>query len=311
MTDTPAVLIGDIGGTNARFALVRDSGVETLERLSVAAFAKPEAALAKVLAEVEGPVRFGLLAVAGPVSQSGAELTNAGWRFDAEDLASGLGLKKVFLLNDFAAQALALPELSADDLIPLGGPRRPDTSALLAVLGPGTGLGVAALLPDDTPLVGEGGHVTLPAVTREEADVLAGLRQRYGHVSAERVLSGEGLVTLYRAVGGTRAGTAAEVTAAVRLHDPAATKAICFFFAFLGTVAGNVALTFGARGGVYLTGGILPRLVPELRGADLYQRFLSKGRFRSYLEAIPLQLVVHSDPALLGLARYARRLGSS
>lgn len=313
MNAPSAVLIGDIGGTNARFALVRESCVESLGRLSVAAFPDPETALAGILAETKVPVRFALLAVAGPVQGAegtGAELTNAGWRFDARPLARSLGLEKVFLLNDFAAQALALPELAADDLIPLGGPTEGDPAAPLAVLGPGTGLGVAALLPDGTPLVGEGGHVTLAATTGEEAALLADLSRQYGHVSAERLICGEGLVTLYRAVGGSRAVTAAEVTAAVRQQDTAATKAIGFFFAFLGTVAGNVALTFGARGGVYLTGGILPRLLPELSRAGLYERFVSKGRFRVYMEAIPLRLVVHSNPALLGLTRRARALST-
>lgn len=313
MNEPPAVLIGDIGGTNARFALVRKSGLETLARLSVADFSDPAAALKETLSEVNVAVRVALLAVAGPVQRSGtekagAELTNAGWKFDAKPLAETLGLEKVLLLNDFAAQALALPQLAAEDLVSLGGPTEADPEAPRAVLGPGTGLGIAALLPDDIPLVGEGGHATLAAATDEEADLLADLRRLYGHVSAERVLCGDGLVTLYRTLGGNHAVTAADVTAAVRQQDPVAIEALKFFFGFLGTVAGNVALTFGARGGIYLTGGILPRLVSEVSDAGLYERFVSKGRFRIYLEGIPLRLVIHSNPALLGLARQARRL---
>ena len=309
MSEAPAVLIGDIGGTNARFALVRDAGPERLQRLAVASFADPATAIAAVLAEADGPVDGALLAVAGPVTGPTAELTNGRWQFDAERLAVAAGLEKVVLLNDFAAQALALPELAADDLVPLGGPAEAaDATAPLAVLGPGTGLGVAALLAQGTPLVGEGGHVTLPAVTGDEAEVLEGLRHRYGHVSAERVLSGEGLAAVYQAVGGRNARSPSEVTTAARDRDPAAEKALALFFGFLGTVAGDVALTFGARGGVYLAGGILPRLVPELRQSDLYPRFVSKGRFREYLEAVPLRLVTHPDPALLGLARLARQM---
>ena len=309
MSQTPAVLIGDIGGTNARFALVREAGPERLRRLTVASFADPAIAIKEILADADGPVDRALLAIAGPVTGPAAALTNGLWRFDAERLAAAVGLERVLLLNDFAAQALALPELAADDLVPLGGPgESADSAAPLAVLGPGTGLGVAAILADGTPLVGEGGHVTLPATTAEEAEVLETLRRRYGHVSAERVLSGEGLASLYQVVGGRQACSPAEVTTAARDRDPAAEKALALFFGFLGTVAGNVALTFGARGGVYLAGGILPRLVPELRHSDLYLRFVSKGRFRQYLEAIPLRLVSHADPALLGLARLARQM---
>ncbi len=309
MSQRPAVLIGDIGGTNGRFALVGEAGIQPLERLRVADFADAAAALGRVREGAETPVGQALLAVAGPVRGAEARLTNGTWTFHADALAAALGLARVELVNDFAAQALALPELAADDLVPLGGPAEaPAPEAPLAVLGPGTGLGVAALLADGTPLVGEGGHVTLPAASEAEAAVLARLRARYGHVSAERVLSGAGLAALYELHGGGPA-TAATVTAAARRGERAAAEALEAFFGFLGTVAGDVALTFGARGGVYLTGGILPRLVPELLASTLYARFLAKGRLRGYLEAVPLRLVVHPDAAFLGLARRARELG--
>jgi glucokinase len=313
MTAAAAVLIGDIGGTNARFALVADGRLHHLGRRRVADFADPESALRDVLGGVEATVAQALLAVAGPVSAGGARLTNGAWSFDPQGLARELKLARVELINDFAAQALALPALGRDDLVRLAGPATPaDAGGMRAVLGPGTGLGVAALLPDGRPLVGEGGHATLAARTDEEWDTLRALQRSYGHVSAERALSGMGLVDLH-AVHAARLGapacrSAAEVTAAAAAGEPAAEAALSQFFAFLGTVAGDVALTFGALGGVYLAGGILPRLVERARASDLSERFLSKGRFQAYLEGIPLHLVVHPEPALLGLAHRARAL---
>jgi glucokinase len=218
------------------------------------------------------------------------------------------------LLNDFAAQALALPALASEDLWHLGGPRAAQARqpAPRCVLGPGTGLGVAALLSDTDPVVGEGGHVTLAAVTEREWRVLGVLRARYGHVSAERVISGMGLVDLHAALveldGGRAIDSAREVVAAAERGEAPAVEALALFFRFLGTVAADAALTFGARGGVYLSGGILPRMPDAVRASDFYDRFLSKGRFRTYLETVPVHLVVHSDPAFLGLAERARAL---
>lgn len=308
-----SVLIGDIGGTNARFALARDGGWTELARLKVAGFADARSALAQVLQRAPKPMRAAVLAVAGPVSDGQGQLTNGAWTFDAGALAGDLGLRQVLLVNDFAAQALALPHLAPEDSLALGGPdvaRSGETT--LAILGPGTGLGVAALLADGTPLIGEGGHVTLPARDAREWRIVEAMARHYGHVSAERVLSGAGLLALQRLLaerrGEATAASPEAVTEAARQGAPAASEAVELFLRFLGTVAGDVALTFGARGGVFLTGGILPHLRELARGGGLREAFLSKGRFRGYLDAIPLRMVVHPDPAFLGLARHASKL---
>ena len=306
------VLLGDIGGTNARFALARDGEIRMLASLRVAEHATASAALAEILQGLAGPrPRRAVFACAGPVEAGAIALTNSDWRLEEAALEAEFGFDRVLLVNDFAAVAWALPHLEAADLEAIGGGAakvgRPSV-----VLGPGTGLGVAAFLP--VPLgpqvvTGEGGHVTLPAADGREAEVLARLRARLGHVSAERLLSGDGLVRLYETlaeIDGERAPprTASEITAAAVSGDGAASgAALAMFCAMLGGFAGNLALTWGAQGGIYIAGGIAPRLLPQLAESAFRARFEAKGRFRPYLEAIPTWIVRHPEPAFLGLSR--------
>lgn len=306
-------LLGDIGGTNARFALLSARGaISPVAHYAVHDHPTPAAALRHFLAERGAAPDLAVLAVAGPVAGGRARLTNAAWDFDAERLEAELGLARVVLVNDFAAVALAVPRLAGDQLLALGGGAG-RTGAPVAVLGPGTGLGCATLLPGDRVLVGEGGHVTLPAVDEREAALIALLRRRFDHVSAERVLSGPGLIALHGAVSqleGHEAPVArdgAEVVAAASAGCPAALGTLDAFFGFLGTVAGNLVLTVGAQGGLYLAGGILPRLVEPLRASRFGERFRAKGRFRDYLAEVPLRLIVEPDPAFHGLANLAGR----
>lgn len=308
-----AWLLGDIGGTNARFALLYERGeLSAVEHFTVAAYATPEEAIRRFREMHDGAAVSAALAVAGPVSDGRARLTNGAWEFEETALAEALGLRRVVLLNDFEALALAVPRLGEAQLLPLGGgPGR--RNAPIAILGPGTGLGCATLLPNGRVLVGEGGHVTLPAVDEREAALLAILRRRYGHVSAERVLSGPGLIDLHEAIAELDGHQSppprdgAEVVAAATAGCPAALSALSSFFAFLGTVAGDLALTVGARGGVFLAGGILPRLSGPLQSSGFRERFRAKGRFHDYLAAIPVTLVLEPDPAFLGLAHFAER----
>ncbi len=311
-------LLGDIGGTNARFALLYGDGeLSAIEHRAVADHPDPESAIEAVLEQRGVRPDAAVLAVAATVEGSGtaarARLTNGAWSFESRALARRLGFAEVTLVNDFAAIALAVPRLAEAQCVRLGGgPGRLD--APIAVLGPGTGLGVATLLPDQSVLVGEGGHVTLPAVDDREAALLAILRRRFGHVSAERVLSGPGLVSLHGAVAELdghpvhEARDGAEVVAAASAGCPGATSALDAFFAFLGSVAGNVVLTVGGLGGVYLAGGILPRLIEPLRASRFRERFEAKGRFAAYLKPVPARLIVEPDPAFLGLANLARGL---
>ncbi len=264
------LLLGDIGATNAKFALLSNGALGSVKSYAVADFPRFVDVVAAFLDSDCRPlaVREALLAVAGPVEDNRCVLTNCPWTFDAGELCTALGFAKVHLCNDFEATALSLPHLTAADLYPLG-EGKAVRGAPMAVLGPGTGLGVACLVPGSygsTVVASEGGHVTMAAASRREDAIIDHLRRQFGHVSAERVISGAGLENLYRAVvtlDGAHAPTrdAAGITKAALDGDcPSARMALEVFCAMLGTVAGNVALTFGARGGVYIAGGIAPRI---------------------------------------------------
>ena len=308
------VLLGDIGGTNARFALADGEGIGRLGEclhLEVAAFATARAAIVQALEELAGDRRPQALALAcaGPVEKGKVALTNSTWTLDAAALRRDTGVSEVHLVNDFAAQAWALPVLTGDDLIPIGD-ASPEAGRPAVVLGPGTGLGIAAYLPTaqgPQVVVGEGGHGTMPAADDREAAVLAALRRRDGHVSAEHVLSGDGLVRLYEIIAElegrkTALRSAAEISAAAADGSSADCRAaVDMFCALLGTLAGNLALTFGARGGVYIAGGIVPHMRARLQTSEFRSRFVAKGRLRDYLAPIPTWLVTHRQPAFVGL----------
>jgi glucokinase len=239
-------------------------------------------------------------------------MTNHDWSFSISAVQQGLGAERFLVINDFTALALALPALAPSDLMRVGG-GEPVTGAPLALLGPGTGLGVSGLLPaygKHVPLNGEGGHVTLGGTDDFEDAAVRELRRRFGHASAERALSGPGLVNLYEAacaLAGTpvQAKTAAEITTlAAAGTDAQCVQAEALFFSFLGSVAGNLALSLGARGGVYIGGGIVPRMGERILSSSFRARFESKGRFQPYLAPIPVYVVnAKSPPALVGAAR--------
>lgn len=322
----PTTLLADIGGTNARFALLGDAVLGPILGLAVADYDTAEAAIRAALARLN-PQRTpdrAFLAGAGPLVGARLALTNGTWVLDAAALRCALGFDQVVLMNDFEALAWALPRLGAGDLVEIGADtatkRAPLAGAPCALLGPGTGLGVAGVLTGpDGPLVlvTEGGHATLAAEDAREDEILERLRARFGHVSAERVLSGQGLLDLYGVVaelaGGpaTYATPAALAEAAMSGASREARVALETFCAMLGGFAGNLALTLGAQGGVYLGGGILPRLADFLAGSAFRARFEAKGRFRDYLAPIPTRLIVHPAPAFLGLAHRLGRLGDA
>jgi len=307
-------LLGDIGGTNARFSLFDGRTLGPVEVRAVADFSAPAEAIRDILANLGGRrPTAATFAVAGPVDAGRATLTNGRWHFDAGALRTELRLGTVELVNDFAAQAHAVPALGEADLVRVGGGQA-ETTAPVAVIGPGTGLGVAGLIPHPggpTVLVTEGGHVTMAPADAEEGRLLDALRQRFGHVSAERVLSGAGLVNLYRAIADVEARDVPErnpeeITCAAQAGEcPTSLRALDAFCAMLGTVAGNLALSFGAKGGVYISGGIVPRIVDHFVGSGFRARFEAKGRFAGYLAEIPIFVVTHPTPALIGLKRLA------
>ncbi|HSB99479.1 MAG TPA: glucokinase [Burkholderiaceae bacterium] len=309
-------LLGDIGGTNARWAWVAQAGDAPCD-ISVRPcleHASPADSAREYLARHGHPApNWIAIGVATPVTGDHVRLTNHPWSFSIAELQRALGAQRCLVINDFTALALSLPLLGAGELRAIGdnAARAPREGATLALLGPGTGLGVSGLLPvgGGWPISGEGGHATLAAADDEEAALVACLRRRFGHVSAERVLSGQGLVNLYEAVCAldkhpARALDAREVTrAALDATDEHCVRAVRLFTGLLGGVAGNLALTLGARGGLYIGGGIVPRLGAGFDDALFRARFEQKGRFANYLEEIPAWVITASTPALLGADR--------
>jgi len=306
-------LLGDVGGTHARFgwqaapaAAIEHVGIESC---------RDHAGLADAVRHYLGQWRLpapaaAAIGIANPVGGDEVRMTNHHWRFSIRALRRELGLQRLCVINDFEALALALPTLDASALQAVGGGVA-DPGAACAVIGPGTGLGMAGLLPGGRhAITGEGGHATLAPVDDRDAAVIARLRQRFGHVSAERVLSGAGLVNLYAAVSALdeQAAQPLEPADVIRLgmdgSDAACRTAVDLFCGFLGSVAGNLALTLGARGGVYIGGGIVPRLGTAFAGSLFRSRFEAKGRFNGYLAAIPTWLIVAPQPpALRGASR--------
>lgn len=306
-------LVADIGATNARFALVgRDGAIGAARVYSVADHVSLAAAIQKFLSDENGerPAQA-VIAIAAPIAGDVVEMSNyPSWSFSTGALRSALRLEKLRIVNDFTANAYAIPYLQDGDLAQIG-PGRRFAGAPAAILGPGTGLGVSALFPAPGGAVaieGEGGHSTMPASNPREAAVLARLQAKYDHVSAERLLSGPGLVNIYEALCGLAGVLPAGFTPAQVAHagledrDVHAREAVKIFCAMLGGLAGDVALIFGARGGVYIAGGIAPKLGDFLARSAFRASFEGKGRLKDYLAEIPTFVILRESPALLGAA---------
>jgi len=309
-----AGLVGDVGGTNARFALVDPQGHIRHPRSFLA---KDYASLADVIAEYleqtagrRRPARA-VIAVAGPVLDGEIEFTNLDWQISEGDLLAHFEFEAVKLINDFAAQALACPLLEPDDLRALGPELRGALDGPQVVLGAGTGFGVAGLARGergDLAVATEGGHAAFAPSDDVEIEVLKRLRTRHSRVSIERLLSGPGLYDLYRALAEIEGANAElpddkSVVAAANEGDRMAGAAADRFCAIMGSVAGDLALTFGARGGVFVSGGLAPRLADRLASGTFRARFEDKGRLAPYVAQIPTSLVLHPYPAIVGAAR--------
>jgi glucokinase len=309
-------LLGDIGATNVRFALLSNGALGPIKCFTVMDFPRFTDAVNAFLdshCRQVSVVCEALLAVAGPVEKDRCVLTNSGWTIEAPELCAAFSFAKVRILNDFEATALSLPLLTAADLYPVGGGEAV-LGAPMAVLGPGTGLGVACFVPgsqSSVVIASEGGHMTMAATSDREDAIIEYLRRRFGHVSAERVVSGGGLENLYQAIiaiDGLEAPerNAADITnAALDGTCPVARTALDLFCAMLGTITGNVALMFGARGGVFIAGGIAPRLTKYIARSEFRARFEQKGRFMQYLASIPSGIIVHPAAAFMGLRSIA------
>jgi glucokinase len=311
-------VVADIGGSALRFGWVESPGAAVAHVASQTADAGSgvEAALARYL-EGRGRAspRAGAIGVAGPVAGDVVTLTNRDWTFSIDELRRRFGLERLVVLNDFAALAWGLPTLSAGERRQVGAGRA-DSSAPRGLLGPGTGLGVSALLATGAgfaAVVGEGGHVSLAAASRLEERLVASLRRRFGHVSAEHALSGPGIVHLYDALcelegRAAESLTPAQITGRARAaSDACCRQALDLFFAFLGGLAGDLALTFGARGGIYIGGGIVARLGDEIDRSAFRDRFVAKGRFRPFLSGIATWVI--TDASTLALRGANAALG--
>ncbi len=316
LDSTAPRLLADVGGTNARFAWQAAAGapIEAQITLPCAEHESLEAAIRSYLDRIDlpRPCRCAI-AIANPVHGDRIQMTNHHWSFSISALQRSLGLERLRVLNDFTALALALPGLAPEQLVQVGGGQAIAGTAI-GLLGPGTGLGVSGLLPDGRggwlPLQGEGGHVSLAPTTLREQAVVEFLTQRHGHASAERAISGMGLVDIHRALcladgePPPEGWSAAEVSsAALSGQDPRSEEALEMMCALLGSVAGNLALTLGAKGGVYIGGGIVPRLGDWFARSPFRRRFEAKGRFQPYLAEIPVWVINASQsPALAGAA---------
>jgi len=293
--------MADIGATNTRCALLNDKGQELAPEVFENADFTGVTGLLSIYLDhrraSDRPKRAAL-AIAAPIVGDEVQMTNIDWRFSQSELKQTLGLQRLLVCNDFAAIAWGLPQLGPADVIQIGGGQA-SPRATLAALGPGSGIGVSALVPASdgwAVVTGEG----------EEQQVIERVRARFGHCSAERLLSGPGIVNLYVALAelagrGEPTVTPEDVTKLAKQGEPLARKTLAMFFAMLGTVASDLALTTGARGGVYIAGGIVPQLVEVLRKSEFRARFEAKGRYRDYLAAIPTFVVTAAMPAFRGL----------
>ncbi|WP_269583889.1 ROK family protein [Roseibium sp. Sym1] len=310
------VLVADIGGTNARFALVDNADAPTrmCGKTATAGHSDISSAVREVVLTSQDPKpRTAIIAVAGPVTGDRIPLTNAAWVIEPLKMIADLGLDEVIVLNDFEAQALALPGYRGEDIEQAGSGAVRGESAKF-VLGPGTGLGAAAMIyASDTwiPVPGEGGHVELGPVTPEDIALWPHIERVGGRLGAEQILSGSGLPRLARGVASfmnteRRFETAASITMAAEDNDPVAVKTLQVFARGLGRVAGDFALTVLARGGVYLTGGVTPRITRFLTDGGFREAFEAKAPHEALMAKIPTFIVRHPDPALEGLASFAR-----
>ncbi len=320
------ILAGDIGGTNTRLALMMAEG-DRLRLVSESTYASREhgsleAVLRRFLSTHGPSVSCAAFGIAGPVRHGRCDATNLPWVVDSQSVAREINVDRVGLINDLEANAYGLAELSPDDLAVLN-QGDPQAEGNAAIISPGTGLGEAGLYWDGArhrPYATEGGHTDFAPRNRLEMDLLDFLQKEFRRVSYERVLSGPGLVNIYRFLRESgRAEEPAWLAERMRREDPAAVisgaalrgenplcaQALDMFVSIFGAEAGNLALKVMATGGVYLGGGIAPKVIQRLRDADFLNAFTSKGRMKPLLQAMPVRAILNPKTALLGAGRFA------
>lgn len=308
-TDPKCWLIADIGATTSRCAILNmpEGQVSTPWVCRNDDVSGPAELLAYFLAKSEDVPRFCALAVAAPVHGDEVRMINRDWRFDTAALARELAFEEIRLLNDFHALAFALPKIGENCRIEIGAANnRRDGN--IAVLGPGSGLGMAAWIGENengVAMCGEGGHITIAARNDDENAIIEKLRERFGHCSAERILSGPGLIALHSAMHNIDVATSEEISGTPGNAICAATMQQ--FFVFLGSVAADLALITGAFGGVYIAGGIIPACVDQLIASAFRLSFEDKNRYREYMRSIPTYVITDPFPGLTGLSAYIAR----
>jgi len=311
----PCLLVGDIGGTNARFALADPTtpGFSREMTFECRDFESADVAISAYLKKIDASKPDVIcFAAAGPVINGKVRFTNNNWSLDIGELEQAFTGASVRLLNDFAAIAYSIPHLQPDDCIQVGSPTAADLigdNFTIGIVGPGTGLGAAGLLQKNAvvcPIIGEGGHVGFAPETPLQVKLLAQIADQFERVCDERLVSGPGLVNIYRALGNIRGENledlkAAEIFAlATESSDAIARETVEIFFEVLGQVAGNLALSLGAYDGIFIGGGIVARKPELIADSQFRTGFERKGRHRSLMESIPTQVIVHAQPGLLG-----------
>jgi len=314
---TKYALVGDVGGTNARLALcdVENGAISQAKTFSTADYDSLEAVIRFYLDEQKQDVTDGCIAIACPITDDWVDMTNHDWAFSTSQMKANLGFEHLEIINDFTAVSMAIPMLTEQDVMQFGG-TAPVKDKPVAVYGAGTGLGVAHLVHVDkrwVSLPGEGGHVDFAANSEEEDLFLEVLRAELGHVSAERVLSGAGLVNLYRAIVKADNRVPENLKpkdVSQRALDDSCTdcrRALAMFCVIMGRFGGNLALSLGTFGGVYIAGGIVPRFLEFFKSSGFRAAFEDKGRFKDYVQNIPVYLITHDKPGLLGAGAHLRQ----
>jgi glucokinase len=320
MSQRADLLVADIGGTNARFAISdADGALHEVRVLHSAKFPKIDDAITAYLADLKRPrPAQACFAVACPAKGPEIKLTNSSWRFAKADLRQAFGFERFVVINDFEALAASVPILGGAQLAELR-PGAPDPTSVSLVIGPGTGLGVGAFVPAGqgawAVISGEGGHIGFAPNTDQEVRLWQRMREKYGRVSAERVLNGAGLVNVYRFMAdeaGQQVGEvdAPEISRRALAGEALATDAVLMFFDMLGSVTGDLALAFGSRAGVYIGGGITPKLLDFARRSRFIARFLDKGRVAAILQSMPIWVILEERAALYGVRRQFDREGT-
>jgi glucokinase len=308
-SDAESWLIGDIGATSSRCAILAQpaSVPENVRIYRNEEYNGLTELLTVYLAECGEKPRSMALAVAAPVHGDDIRMINRDWSFSGTSLAKDFGLAQVKIVNDFHAIAYALPVLNDDARTEIGSASE-YRGGNMAAIGPGSGLGTSAWIKSDAggaPMTGEGGHITVSGRDKREDEIIAIIRERYGHCSAERILSGPGLKVLHQAMHGIEIENPEEITG--NPDDDACSATMNQFFSFLGSAAADLALITGAFGGLHIAGGIVPACIDQLRQSPFRERFDDKFRYKDYMQRIPTYVITDPVPGLTGLAAMINR----